>query len=214
MRTLPLPSGPYPRLPWPLDAASEGWARLPPRSRLALGLAAAALIAGLGAQRVARAEARWGGAPVAVLVAAEHLPVGATELAVDPVDYPPAAVPPGAVTQIPQGAALALALPEGSVLTEQHLAAQGPAVGLPAGSRAVPVPVDHGWGVVDGGRVDVWVLGENGQPSRQVAGGAPVLQVTDDGNSRTALIGLTDEEVGPTAQGLAAGGVLLTHAPP
>lgn len=214
MRTPPLPSGPYPRLPRPLDAASEGWSRLPPRGRFLLAVLGVLLLVVAGAGRIGRAEGRWGGAPVAVLVAAEPLPVGATELAVDRVEYPPAAVPPGAVDRVAPGAVLALALPEGSVLTAQHLAAQGPAVGLPPGSRAVPVPVDHGWGVTGGGRVDVWVLGEAGQPSRQVAGGAPVLQVSDDGTTRTALIGLTDAEVGPTAQGLAAGGVLLTHAPP
>jgi hypothetical protein len=100
------------------------------------------------------------------------------------------------------------------VLTAAHLDPRGPAVALPPGSRAVPIPVDEGWGVTAGGRVDVWVLGPDGTAPRQVAVAAPVLQVSGDGQERTALVGLADGEVGPTTQGLATGGVLLTHAPP
>lgn len=206
--------GAYPRLPRPLDAASEGWSRLAPRMRALVTLVGVAVLMIAVAARIGRAEARWGGAPVPVLVATAALPVGTTELALRQADWPPVAVPPGAVTEVPERAVLALALPEGAVLTAGHLDPAGPAVGLPTGSRAVPVPVEHGWGVVTGGRVDVWVLGGDAEPARQVATGAPVLEVSDDGTSRTALIGLSEDEVGPTTEGLAVGSVLLTHAPP
>jgi hypothetical protein len=99
------------------------------------------------------------------------------------------------------------------VLTAAHLDARGPAAGLSPGSRAVPVPVETSWGVVSGGRVDVWVLGAEGEAARRVARGVPVLDVADDGSTRTALVGLAEDEVGPATQGLAAGGVLLIHAP-
>jgi hypothetical protein len=206
--------GPYLALPRPLDAVSEGWSRLPPRLRLVVGLLGVAVLVLAVSARIARAEARWGGPPVRVLVAAEDLPVGTIDPAVRAVERPPAAVPSGALSEVPDGAALAFALPEGSVLTSAHLDPRGPAVGLPPGSRAVPVPIEDGWGVTSGGRVDVWVLGAGTEPARQVARAAPVLEVSDDGTSRTALIGLAEDEVGPTTEGLAMGSMLLTHAPP
>lgn len=205
--------GPYPRLPRPLDALSEGWARLRPRARLLVGALAVLVVASAVPARIEREERRWGGAPVQVLVAAEDLPVGATHLTVRPAEYPPAAVPAGAVDDLPEGASLALALPEGSVLTAAHLDPRGPAAGLAEGFRAVPVPVEESWGIVGGGRVDVWVLGAEGQPARQVASAVPVLEVAEGGTGQTALVGLSEEDVGPTTEGLAAGRVLLTHVP-
>lgn len=205
--------GPYPRLPRPLDALSEGWSRLRPRARLAAGLLAVLLVVLAVALRIERADRRWGGPPVRVLVAERGLPVGATELAVTAQERPPVAIPDGALTELPEGAALAFALPAGAVLTRAHVDPRGPAVGLPPGSRAVPVPVDEGWGVTAGGRVDVWVLGAEGEPARQVAHAAPILEVTDDETVTTALVGLAEGEVAATTEGLAAGRVLLTHAP-
>ncbi len=206
--------GPYPALPRPLDAVSEGWSRLRPRLRLAFGVLGVVLLALAVSARIARADRRWGGTPVQVLVAVEDLPVGAEQLAVRAVERPPAAVPADALSEMPAGAALAFALPEGSVLTATHLDPRGPAVGLPPGSRAVPVPVEQGWGVTSGGRVDVWVLGAGEEAARQVASAAPVLEVSDDGITRTALIGLAEDQVAATTEGLAVGSLLLTHAPP
>jgi Flp pilus assembly protein CpaB len=210
---LRLLDGPYPRLPRPLDALSEGWSRLRPRVRLAVGLLAVVALAVAVSLRIERADRRWGGPPVQVLVAQRDLPVGATELAVELEERPPVAAPATALAEVPDGAVLAFALPAGSVLTRAHVDPRGPALGLPPGSRAVPVPVEQGWGVVGGGRVDVWVLGAEGEPARQVAQGAPVLEVAEDESARTALVGIAEDEVAATTAGLALGRVLLTHAP-
>jgi len=164
--------------------------------------------------RVDRAEQRWGGTPVAALVATADLAVGTVDPPLRQVDLPSAAVPTGAVSSVPPGAVLALALPEGSVLTAAHLDERGGAAGLADGLRAVPIPVEEGWAVAAGGWVDVWVLGAGEEPARQVASSRAVLAVGDDGASRTALVGLAEHEVGPATEGLALGSVLLTHAPP
>lgn len=205
--------GPYPRLPGPLDALSDRWTGLRPRVRALVGVLVVVAAALAVAARVERAEHRWGGAPVAVLVAAEDLPAGAQAPAVRSRALPPAAVPPDALAAVPEGAVLALPAPEGTVLTRAHLDPRGPAAGLPPGSRAVPIPVEPGWGVTAGGRVDVWVLGAEAEPARQVARAAVVLGVTDDGAAVTALIGLAADDVGPATAGLALGRVLLTHTP-
>lgn len=206
--------GPYPAFVRPLDALFERWARLRPRVRLIVAVLGIVALALSVQARVTRAEQRWGGGARTVLVATRDVPVGATEPAVDRVALPPAAVPPGALAELPDGEALALALPEGSVLTEAHLDRRGPAAGLAPGLRAVPVPVEEGWGVVPGSWVDVWVLGAAESPAVRVARSRAVLQVRDDGASVSALLGLADDEVGATTEGLALGRVLLTHAPP
>ncbi len=196
-----------------MDALSDRWASLRPRARVLVSLAGVLALTLTLAARVARAELRWGGEPVEVLVAAEDLPVGATRLAVRTVAFPPAAVPPQAVDELPAGAALALALPRGAVLTRAHLDPRGPGAGLAPGSRAVPVAVEQSWGVTAGGRVDVWVLAAGPQPATLVARSAVVLSVSGDGDAATALLGLAEDDVGPTTEGLALGRVLLTHAP-
>ncbi len=205
--------GPLPILPRPLDAVNERWATLSSRTRLLAAVAALALAVGLAEARVQIAEARWGGTPVDVLVATSDLGPGA-DLAVRGVTFPPGATPPGAVTTAPAGATLALALPEGAVLTEAHLDPAGPAAGLGDDVRVVPFPVESGWGVTAGGWVDVWVLGLDDVPATEVARARPVLKLTaDDAGRATALVGLDVEEVGPATAGIAAGRVLLAHAP-
>jgi hypothetical protein len=104
-------------------------------------------------------------------------------------------------------------VPEGTVLTKAHVASRGPAAGLAAGMRAVPVPTEAGWGVVAGGWVDVWVLGVGEEPARLVARGRPVLQVRDDAVGLTSLVGVAGHEVEALTTGLALGRVLLAHAP-
>lgn len=205
--------GPYPRLPRPLDALSDRWSRLRPRVRALVGVVVVLAVGVSISARIEREQRRWGGAPVRVLVAVEDMPAGSSEPAVRSLELPPAAVPPDPLARFPDGATLALAAPEGTVLTRAHLDPRGPAAGLPAGSRAVPIPVESGWGVTAGGRVDVWVLGAETDPAQQVARAALVLEVTDDGSAATALVGLAEDEVGPTTAGLALGRVLLTHAP-
>ncbi|HWB70953.1 MAG TPA: hypothetical protein VG452_01950, partial [Egibacteraceae bacterium] len=140
-RVAQLLSGPHPALPRPLDALAEHWARLRPRVRTLLAVALLVVAAGALQTRLRAADARWGGAPVAVLVAASDLPVGAPAAGLRRVDLPPAAVPPGAVGDVPEAAVLAMALPEGTVLTRAHLDPRGPGAGLDPSLRAVPVPV-------------------------------------------------------------------------
>ena len=206
-------NGPHLRLPRLLDTISEWWSRRRPRVRTALAvLLVLGVLLGLDA-RVRAIDGRWGGAPREVLVAAENLAVGDTAAAVRRVRLPPVAVPHDAVTEVADTAVLALAAPAGTVLTRRHLDPRGPAAGLAAGMRAVPVPTEPGWGIVAGGRVDVWVLGDGQTPARQVARARPVLQVRDDAAGLTSLVGLSGTEVQAVTSALALGGVLLTHAP-
>jgi hypothetical protein len=206
--------GPHLRLVRPLDAASEWWSRRPPRIRMVL--AALIVVAGLLAvdSYVGSADARWGGPPQRVAIALRDLAVGDD---LDDVRFqrlPPDVVPAEAITEIPQGAVLALALPRGAVLTSAHLDPRGPAAGLADGMRAVPVPTEPGWDVQQGGWVDVWTLGTGDRPARLVAASRPVLQVREDPSGLTTLVGLTGDEVEAVTTGLALGRVLLAHAPP
>ena len=208
-------SGPYPTLPRPVDWCSERWSALPPRGRVTLTLAfLVALGFGVDA-RVTSAATQWGGQPRTALIATTDLPVGAEATGLREVHLPPAAVPPRAVGKVPPGSRLAMALPEGAVLTSSHLDARGPAAGLEWGLRAVPIAAQEGWGIVAGGWVDVWVLGDGmGATSELVASSRPVVEVHADTAGTTALVGLSAGEVAATTQALSIGGVLLTHAPP
>jgi hypothetical protein len=204
--------GPHLRLPRPADTLSEWWSARPPRVRLLLGmLIVLGAVAGLDA-RVRAIDARWGGPAQQALIAAEDLAVGEAAN-VRRVRLPPVALPPDAVTDLPATATLSLAAPRGTVLTQRHLDPRGPAAGLAPGMRAVPVPTEAGWGIVSGARVDVWVLGDGGATARLVARARPVLQVREDAAGLTSLIGLSANEVQPVTGGLAAGRVLLAHAP-
>ena len=206
-------NGPHLRLPRILDSVSEWWSRRRPRVRTAaVLLLLLGVLLGLDA-RVRAVDARWGGEPVVALVAAGDLAVGDAVTGVRRVRLPPVAVPDDAVTEVADTAILALAAPAGTVLTRRHLDPRGPAAGLASGMRAVPVPTEPGWGIVAGGWVDVWVLGDGETPARQVARARPVLQVRDDAAGLTSLVGLSGSEVQAVTSGLALGGVLLAHAP-
>jgi hypothetical protein len=206
-------TGPLPALPRALDRLAEAWAARPPRVRAVAVVAGLLLLVAAAEVRVHRAEQRWGGAPVPVLVAQRDMGVG------EPVDgirrraLPPRAVPPAALAEAPAGARLALALPQGAVLTAAHVDPRGPAAGLPAALRAVPVAIEDGWGVVAGAWVDVWVLGDGGSASRLVARSRPVLEVRDE-QRPTALVGLAGAEVEAVTTGIAGARLLLAHAPP
>ena len=205
--------GPHLRLPRPVDAVSEFWSARPPRVRMLAVL----LVIVLGVLwldgRTRAVDDRWGGEPQRVLVATADVRVGDGLASVRAARLPPAAVPPDAVSDVADGAVAALALPEGAVVTRMHVDPRGAAAGLPDGMRAVPVPTESGWGVVDGGWVDVWTLGSGDAPARLVARSRPVLQVREDTSGLTSLVGLDDDEVGAVTRGLALGRVLLAHAP-
>lgn len=206
--------GPHLALRRPVDGLAERVARLRPRVR-ALLAALVALTVAAGVQlRVAAAESRWGGPPVTALVATRHLPVGRAPEGLRRRELPPDAVPPGAVASVPAGATLALALPEGAVLTGSHLDPRGPAAGLEPGLRVVPFPVEESWAVSEAGWVDVWMLGAGRRPATLVARSSPVVDVRDDGAAVTALVGLDARKVAAATSGLALGRVLLAHAPP
>lgn len=214
-RVRSLLQGPNPVLPRPVDAASEWWSALTPRVRVAVAVIAV-LAVGTGMHlRVQAAEQRWGGAPVHVLVATEDLTVGDPLTGVRRVALPPGAVPPTALTDLPDDdRTLTLGLPEGAVLTAAHVDARGPAASLDPSLRAVPVPVEHGWLVTAGGFVDVWVLGAGEEAATLVARSRPVLEVREEGSSSTALVALAvDTEVQPATAGLSLGRLLLAHAP-
>ena len=200
-------------LPRPLDALAERWAAMPPRARtVAAGLVIAAVVAG-GEARVLSAEQSWGGPAVEALVASTDLPAGAAP-EVEVVRIPPSLTPPEAVSEVADDARLAVPLPEGGVLTASHLDARGPGATLDPGVRAVPVPVEAGWGVVAGAWVDVWVIGVGDQPAERVASGAAVLALdVDDAGRATALVAIDDDAVASTTTGLALGRVVLAHSP-
>lgn len=171
-----------------------------------------AVLLGLDA-RVRAIDARWGGSPRVALLAGQDLAVGDAVGEVREILLPPVAVPDDALTDVAASATLTLAAPAGTVLTRRHLDPRGPAAGLASGMRAVPVPTEPGWGIVAGGWVDVWVLGEGETAARQVARGRPVLQVRDDAAGLTSLVGLAGSEIQAVTAGLAVGRVLLAHAP-
>lgn len=209
-----LATGPSPTWPAPLDGLAEGWARLPPRLRLAAIAAAIAAAAVAGHARMEAVESRWGGEPVAVLTATERMPLGTTAAGgLARTRLPPRAVPPGAVSEVDDDAVLAAPLPRGAVLTELHVAETGPAAGLGDDLRVVPVAVREGWGVEAGGWVDVWVEGAGPGRTGPVATSRPVLDVRGDGARPTALIGLHTDEVAAVT-GADRDAVRLTHAPP
>lgn len=206
--------GPPLALPGGLDRLAERWARLPPRVRAAVVAGLVLAVAAALSAYLQSVERRWGGEPVTVYVAGRDLAVGALPTGLEAVEVPPPLAPPTAVREPPGEQRLALAAPAGTVLTTTHLDAQGPSTGLDAGERAVPVPIEEGWGVAAGGWVDVWVLDADRGPAARVASARPVLEVRSEAQRVTALVGLRSEDVGPVTAGLAAGRVLLTHAPP
>lgn len=205
-------NGPPLALPALPDRVSEQWWRLPPRARAALALLSViALLAGTEL-RVTLVRGTWGGPPRRALVAVRASAVGERP-SVKAVSLPPALVPADAPQTVAADARLAFALPAGTVLTRAHLSARGPAAGLPADLRVVPMPVDPGWDVRSGGWVDVWTLTTSGGSTR-IAAHRPVLAVLTDDEPPSALIGLATGEVAAAMRGLATGQVLLTHAPP
>jgi hypothetical protein len=208
--------GLHPALPAPLDHCAERWAGTPPRIRLAAGLLAVVALIGVTESRVRSAERRWGGAPATVWVASADLGAGEPLGGLERRQVPPTVAPPAAVTSPPRRAVLSVPLPAGTILTEAHLAARGPAAGLAPGLRAVPIPVEHGWGVVAGGWVDVWVLGAGREDDtrKAAARSRPVLEVHEEGITPTALVGLDLTEVEAVTGALADRRLLLTHAPP
>ncbi|HVM14576.1 MAG TPA: hypothetical protein VM287_09660 [Egibacteraceae bacterium] len=206
--------GPHLRLPRPLDAVSERWSRLRPRVRALVVAAAVAMTGAAVDAHVRSLQSAWGGPAVDVVVTTRSLAVGDALEGLRTVAVPPPLAPPDAVTPAQARGVVSLPVPAGAVVTRAHLDPRGPAAGLPAGLRAVPVPSEAGWGVQAGGWVDVWTLGGGEEPSALVAQGRPVLDVIEDPGGLTSLVGLSASEAEAVTAGLAVGRVLLAHAPP
>jgi pilus assembly protein CpaB len=164
-----------------------------PRHRRALAMVVAALCGFTVMTVVQRAEdaaAAWGDR-VPVLVASRDLQAG------DRLDdgntrverHPAPLVPPGALRARPEGTRLAEAVYAGEVVREERLAPAGlspVAARLPAGTRAMAIPVDPGTvpALGIGDRVDVLVAlapeaAGDGPPGFALATGAPVVDVSD-----------------------------------
>ena len=152
------------RLPHRYDVALA--LRRRPRARRAVVVALAALcgIAVTGVvQRAEQAAAAWGSS-VPVLVATEDLQPGerldGTNTRVEPRPRP--LVPPGALSGLPDGGRLAEAVYAGEPIREERLTSAGlsaVAARLPAGTRAIAIPVAPGLvpSLALGDRVDVLV---------------------------------------------------------
>lgn len=126
-------------LPRGLDRLSERWWSLAPRRRFVGILLLVALIVTAGLSHVATTPY---GPPATVLIAAHDLGVG-HELGPGDVrrtSWPEGLIPDGALTNA--NGRLAAPLPAGGVLTDRHLASGGVAALLPAGTVAVPLPIE------------------------------------------------------------------------
>ncbi len=139
-------------LPRGLDRLSERWWRLAPRWRFVATAAALAAVMVAGVSHVAATPY---GPPGTVLVAATDLHVGQE---IGPGDvrnatWPQGLIPDGAATEV--RGRLAAPLPAGAVLTDRHLAGDGVAALLPAGSVAVPLALEAIPAVEPGQRIDL-----------------------------------------------------------
>jgi Flp pilus assembly protein CpaB len=161
----------------------------------------AAAAAGLAGERAldagrAAAEARAGwGESVVVAVAVHDLELGDVVASGD-VDViveprPRATVPAGALADVPVGRVIVAPVLAGEVLVDRRVAPDGltgTAALVPAGHRAVAVPIDAGLGAVSpevgvGDRVDVLatfdVTDGSEPPTGTVAAGVTVVAVAD-----------------------------------
>lgn len=170
-----------------------------------VGLLIAAQVHGLDAQR-----RRWG-TPMPVVVAARALPAGHALTAGDLVlaTRPAPLVPRGALTEVPDTGTLTAGVDAGEVLTSARLApgGLGPVAALvPAGRRAVAVPVDPGatLRVTTGDRVDL-LAPADGFDAVTVATDAPVV----DTGEGTVAVAVRATEAPRVAAALASGPVVV-----
>lgn len=175
-----------------------------------LALATAALVADV-AGGAAEAAARWSPGPP-VLVVRAPVAAGATLTAADVERrrLPAAAVPGGALAELPTGAAATIALHPGEVVLRDRVRGTSPvAARLPAGSRGVALPNDTALPLRVGDRVDVLATFEvdaaGAPPTFAVAQDALVVHVGADAVT-VAVPGASAPKV---AYAVAAGAVTL-----
>lgn len=195
-----LVEGRPPALPGQLDRSAERWASLPPRARLAAGVAGTLvvlLVAGSGAAR-----SPWG-PPVDVLVATRDLPAGHR---IGPQDLTPARWPRDLAPASPgevQGRTLTAGLPAGMPVTAGHLGDGGLGAHLQPGEAAFPLPLDEGAELRPGQVVDL-VAGDAGGGGSRLSAAARVLTV----DGATAWIAV-DRDDAPGLAGAAAWGRIV-----
>jgi Flp pilus assembly protein CpaB len=186
-------------------------ARRPLVHWLLIGLAA--LLTGVYVySRAAGAEAarhRWGTARE-VVVAVHDLAAGHR---VEPEDvrrqsWPVALVPPGALSSRDEGGVVSAPVMAGEPVVRRRLgrAGAGPvAAGLPAGRRAVTIPVgDAPPPVVVGDQVDLVAAG-SALEAQVVARGASVVALRE----RAVVVAVTTDELPAVAGGLVGGTVVM-----
>lgn len=204
----------------PLSRAALELRRRPPLRRALVG-AAALLLGALVQSTVAAADAAraaWGERRT-VLVATTDLapgePVGRGDLRAE--ERPVAALPPGALGEVPPGAVVRSLVLEGEVLTRRRLGAgsrTGVAALLPAGTRAVSIPVEPGTAppLEVGQLVDVVAVSVDGDGRARSAVLVPAAEVVEAGES-AATVAVPVERVGDVVAALAAGAVSLVVLP-
>lgn len=172
-------AGPPLRLPAAVDRIAEGWWRLTPRTRAAVGVVTALALLVAVVLRLALSPY---GPPAVVLVTRADLAVGTTVAATDvertrwPVELLPAASP---ATRAELGSArLAADVPAGTVLTRAHLRDAGPLATLAGGAAAVPIPTELLRGVTPAARLDVVGVAGDGS-GRVLARDTRVLAIED-----------------------------------
>lgn len=172
--------GPPLRLPSVLDRVAEGWWRLTPRARSAIGLLAAVVTVTAVLLRVALSPY---GPPVPVVVAARDLTVGATVTAADLVvrRWPADLVPDGAQRDVATlvDTRLTARVVAGTVLTDGHVRDDGPLARLGAGRAAIAVPTGLLAGIRTDARVDLVGVAGDGS-GRTLAEDGRVLAVEGD----------------------------------
>ena len=205
-----------PRVPFALAL------RRRPRLRSALAMAAAVVIGLLVAGSVSRAErvrAAWGRSQT-VVVATRDLPAGHVVGAGDTGRRraPAGLVPPGALASAPTGRAVRVPVLEGEIVLDGHIAtgdAVGVAARLPAGTRAVAIPIEAGTAppLRVGQRVDVVAVaaaGDDHPPGFLLAEAVPVVDVREG----AASVAVDRQAVPRIALALAAGAVSLAVVAP
>lgn len=167
--------------------------------------------------RASAAASRWGSLEPVAVVARMTLPAGSVVRAGDVVvrDVPASLVPASALRRAPVGRTLLAPLTRGEIVVASRVARAGVggvAALLPAGARALAVPVGPGTPPLRrGDRVDVLATFEAAdEPTFPVAVGAAVVAVTAD---RAVTVAVTPEEAPRVAFALAKATVTLALAP-
>lgn len=192
-----------PALPGPVDAALEGWWRLPPRLRLLAGAGLVGLVLfGIGARTAASPHGPLVAVPVAQTDATAGDPVAAADVVVQ--RRPAAFVPDGALDDVPQGR-LARDVGDGEVVTDRHvvddvddLLASGE-VALALAQHLPSLPA----------RADLVVLGTALDGTGRMLATARLLAAGPE----WTWIALPVEAAPDVAAGMATGGITVVVAP-